>query len=134
MKSRSIAFFLFFALLLSFPAFAATYDLKEITPEVQKALDNRKARYEELQDFKSQGLIGENNEGFVTVIGDATKAGFAAAPENGDRRVIYQAIVDQNGLGEGGMQQVMLAFAEVQREKARKGDKIQTPEGEWGKK
>jgi uncharacterized protein YdbL (DUF1318 family) len=61
-------------------------------------------------------------------------SGAIVASENRDRKVIYQAIVDQNNLGAGGMAQVKLVFGDVQREKARSGDLIQLPSGEWVKK
>ena len=79
------------------------YDLKEITPAVQKALDGRKGRYAELQRLKSEGTIGENNQGSVKLLKDSGGAQGLADDENQDRETIYQAIVDQNDLGPGGI-------------------------------
>ncbi len=110
---------------------AAAYDIKEMTPAVQNALSGRQGRYDELKLLKAQGTVGENNQGYVEALsGD----GSAVAAENADRRVIYSAIVEQNGLGGQGLAQVQKVFAEVQRDKASSGESIQLPSGEWTKK
>lgn len=130
---RSISFVLFF-LLAAATAFATSYDLKKITPEIDRALKNRQARYAGLQNLKQSGLIGENSEGYVSSLkGDATAA-MLVAKENADRKVIYHALVQQNGLGPDGMREVEKAFAEVQRDKASAGESIQSPAGDWVQK
>lgn len=113
---------------------AANYDLKEITPEVQQALDSRKARYGDLQRFKSEGTVGEDNQGFTKLLKDSPEANSTVQAENENRQVIYQAIVDQNHLGPGGMSDVRSVFAEVQRGKARPGDQVQDRAGNWTQK
>ncbi len=111
--------------------FAGQYDIKEMTPQVSRALENRKNRYNDLQSAKAAGLIGENSQGLISSLkGGADLAG----AENADRNVIYKTIVDQNGFGPSGIQQVQQVFADVQREKARSGDYIQTSSGEWRQK
>jgi len=110
------------------------YDIKQMTPGIQDAFKNRKARYEELQRFKTEGLIGEDREGFVKALRPSPEAEQLAGRENSDRGTIYQAIVDQNHLGPDGMGKVKTAFAEVQKEKTRPGDWFQRPSGEWVKK
>lgn len=110
---------------------AGQYDLKEMTPEVTRALENRKARFNDLLQAKSEGLIGENNQGLLS----ALKGGSSlVGAENQDRQVIYRAIVEQNGFGPQGLIQVQQVFAEEQRKRARPGDFIQEPSGEWRKK
>ena len=116
------------------PAWAARYDIKQMTPEVQQALDNRKARYDEIQALKSAGRIGEDNRGYVRALNEPETAVPAVAAENNDRQAIYSAIVNQNGLGPEGMRQVEAVFGEVQREKTRPGDFIQLPSGGWVRK
>ena len=111
-----------------------SYDLKEMTPAVQKAIAGRQARYSELERLKSNGTIGENNEGSVKPLKDSQNAASLVQAENEDRGVIYQAIVDQNHLGPSGMTEVHSVFAEVQRGKARPGEFIQERSGEWVQK
>ena len=43
--------------------FAANYDYKTMTPEIEQALKNRQARYHQLQSLKQEGVIGEANTG-----------------------------------------------------------------------
>lgn len=115
-------------------AVAENYDLKRMTPAVQQALDGRKARYEELAAFKQQGLVGEDRQGLVKALKPENEMSRLVEAENADRETIYRAIVDQNGLGADGLAEVKRAFAEVQRERARPGEPIQLPSGEWVRK
>ncbi|MFZ5802229.1 MAG: YdbL family protein [Candidatus Omnitrophota bacterium] len=112
---------------------AAQYDLKEMTPAVERAISNRQARYQELQLMKQQGLIGENNRGYLAVLSGDDRVRRIVAEENDDRRAIYQAVVDQNHLGPSEFSIVETVFAEVQREKSRPGDPFQLASGEWTK-
>ena len=131
---KLILFFLSFFLGVQAFLWAANYDLKEITPEVRYALDARKSRYGDLQRYKSEGTIGEDNQGFTKVLKDSPDANFAVEAENANRQVIYQAIVDQNNLSPSGMSDVHSVFAEVQRGKAKAGDYIQDRSGNWMQK
>ncbi len=97
--------------LQSFAAFAANYDIKEMTPEVKSALAGRQARYSELQAVKRSVVIHGNNEGWVS--GNSPLVG----AENRDRMVIYRAIAEQNNLGAAGLSQIQRAFAETIRER-----------------
>ncbi len=132
MKKLTLFFFCFLG--INTILWAANYDLKEITPEVQQALDSRKARYGDLQRFKSEGTVGEDNQGFAKVLKDSPDASSAVEAENANRQVIYNAIVGQNNLGPGGMGDVRSVFAEVQRGKAKQGDYIQDRSGNWVQK
>jgi len=127
-----------FVLLLLFQtgvAFAVqNYDLKEMTPAVQQAIEGRKARFAQLQQLKRAGSIGEGNKGYVEALGTLSGAEQSVAAENQDRQAIYQAIADQNQLGAEGLAEIQRIFAEVQRGKAQAGDLIQLPMGEWIKK
>jgi uncharacterized protein len=119
-----------FAAVIMMPisAFAANYSIKAMTPEVKQALDSRKERFSELRDLKSEGAIGENNRGYVHALNEKAKTLVAA--ENKDRKVIYQTIAEQNNL-EDALSTIESAFAQVQRDKAEAGDKIQDDEGNW---
>ena len=114
--------------------FAADYDFKELTPEIKKALQDRQARYAEIQNLKHEGMIGEDNKGYVTDLQNSSTVGPVTAAENRDRRIIYEALATQNKLGGNGLLEVQKAFAEVQHEKAGPGDMIQSSSGDWKKK
>ena len=125
----------FFSMAHPFLAAAAqSYDLKEMTPAVEQAIEGRKARFGVLHGFKQQGIVGEGNHGFAEVLGASLEAVPIIQAENQDRLVIYKAIVEQNGLGPSGYDDIQKVFAEVQRGKAQPGELIQRPSGEWVKK
>ncbi len=134
MKKVAAYFFLFLLMMQSASAWAAQYDIKQMTPEIQRALASRQSRYEELRSLKAAGRIGENNRGYVEALDKSPALQGLVEAENRDRRVIYNAIVEQNGLGPAGMSQVEKTFAEVQRDKAKAGDSIQLASGEWMQK
>ena len=113
---------------------SADYNFKKITPEIDQALKNRQARYSQLQNLKKEGLLGENNKGYVTDLKSNASASSLAEAENRDRRIVYEALAEQNALGRTGLLEVQKAFAEVQQEKAASGDMVQSPSGNWEKK
>ena len=106
------------------------YSIKEMTPEVQAALDRRRERFDQLAELKKKGVIGENNRGYVEVITNGEGAEGIVDAENKDRKVIYQTIAEQNDL-KGEIDTIEKVFAEVQKEKAQTGDKIQDDQGRW---
>lgn len=122
----------FSCILLVQPGNTQEYSLKEITPQVQTALEARKARYNRIQELKQSGIIGENNKGYVSALESNNAARQIVDEENQNRRVIYYAIAEQNGL-EGKEEIVEKVFAEIKREKASSGEMIQLPTGDWVK-
>jgi uncharacterized protein len=123
-----------FLLTAASSCFAADYDYKTMTPDIEKALKNRQSRYQQLQSLKQEGEVGENNKGYVTSLKENTEAATLTAAENQDRRVLYEALAEQNKLGSTGLLAVQKAFAEVQQEKASPGDMVQSSSGDWKKK
>lgn len=136
MKCFRIALFsLALAVLTAIPLYAATnYDFKELTPEIKKALQDRQTRYTKIQELKREGVIGENNRGYVTDLKKSSVSTSLTDAENRDRRTIYENLASQNNLGANGLLEVQRAFAEVQRDKAFSGDMIQSASGDWEKK
>ena len=80
------------------------------------------------QRVKTQGTIGENNHGYVEVLG-MTLWQVVADAENNDRKTIYQTIALQNGLQDA--IETIEKSLPVQRDKAMPGDKIQEDDGRW---
>ena len=113
------------------PAEAGQYDLKKMTPEVERAIANRQNRYDALQSLKMKGDVGENNRGYVEMLGGGADVKVLVKAENADRKVIYQAIIEQNELGAGALAAVEGVFAGVQRDKATVGEKVQDAAGNW---
>ncbi|MCA9401113.1 MAG: DUF1318 domain-containing protein [Candidatus Omnitrophica bacterium] len=121
---------LYFSGGLSSNILAAQYDLKQMTPQVKSALEGRKGRYEQLKQFKKEGLIGENNKGYVQLMKEDAQADKIVRQENNDRKQIYETIAEQNGL-KGAIGTIEKVFAAVQRDKADPGESIQLENGEW---
>lgn len=109
----------------------AKYDIKEMTPAVKSALDGRKARFADLKALKTQGIVGENNRGYVQALGGGAEVKALVAAENKDRKLVYEAIVEQNKLGAAALSTVEGTFARVQRDKAEPGEKVQDASGRW---
>lgn len=126
----SIVFTLFFGIYGLEVKAQQKYDLKEITPSVKSALDNRKARFSELQELKAQGVVGENNQGYVEVLKKGVNAESLVNAENKDRKLIYRAIEEQNNL-QNALGTIEKVFGQVQRDKAKAGEKVQDEGGRW---
>lgn len=107
-------------------------ELKVYTSEIKTALDSRRKRLPLINEYKSNGIIGENNKGLVQIRGVATSsAQRLVREENKDRMTIYQALVHQNNMPPDQLAIVQDQFAAVHREKANKGEWIQLPAGNW---
>ena len=111
-----------------------SYQIKEITPAVEKALNSRRSRFKELGALKQSGVVGENNKGYVALLSKDSAAKALIEAENADRRIIYLAVVEQNGLPADALAKVEMAFAQVQAEKAGPDEKIQDENGHWAAK
>ncbi len=134
-KLFNFVFVLMMALSVCPSLLAASYDIKEMTPEVKSALDSRRGRFEQLSALKAAGKVGENNKGYVEVLsGGGVGAEGLVSAENSDRKTIYKTIVAQNGLPGDALSTVEKVFAQVQRDKAAPGDSIQNESGAWVKK
>jgi len=109
----------------------SAYDIKLMTPAVKSALDGRKSRFAELKTLKTRGVVGETNRGYVQALGGGADVQALVAAENKDRKLVYEAIVEQNKLGAAALATVETVFARVQRDKAEPGEKVQEPSGRW---
>lgn len=102
-----------------------------LSPEVEQAINSRRARFGQLKEYKTQGWVGEDREGHVAVLSGGPEVQSLVEAENGDREVIYQATLKQKGLSADAIGTVRETFAQEQRERAASGEKIQLPSGEW---
>ncbi len=99
--------------------------------EVQAAIESRKARYQTIKDYKRQGLIGENNKGYLTAFSEDSTVKNLVEQENRDRIIIYKSIVEQKGYPKDAISQIEDVSAQEQRDRAEAGEKIQLKSGEW---
>ena len=145
-KKKFLLGTIFILLALSIPLAegAVDYRLKTVTPSVQRALHHRKMRSHKLQALKAKGVIGENNLGYVQVFKPSSwfartfkssrQTKILARGENRDRKVIYNAIIQQNHLKLNQIAEVKREFAKIRRDRAKHGDLIQDSKGKWIRK
>ena len=97
--------------------------------------DKIKARMKErlpvITALKADGVVGENNKGYLKVIGaNKGKAGVITA-ENSDRKKVYTAIAKQQGTS---VDRVGKRRAKQIAKKAKPGQWIQDQSGKWYRK
>jgi uncharacterized protein YdbL (DUF1318 family) len=88
-------------------------------------------RLSQLDQFKTKGVIGENNRGFAELRGGGTDAGDVVAAENRDRGMVYAAIAKQTGTS---AEQVGRARARQIAAGSARGVWLQHEDGSWYKK
>jgi hypothetical protein len=93
--------------------------------------ERMKARLPEIISLKNQGVIGENNKGFLEFVGSARPNPALVADENKDRLAVYEAIAKQSGA----TAQVVGERRAIQiTEGADAGDWLQDAGGKWFQK
>ena len=111
---------------------------KKVIRAIQRASFNK----DDIDQFKQQGILGENNVGGLTLLAadkvEADKKAFVdnlVQEENTDRTIIMQRVIETNEkLSEKDLPRVQKMFAALNRDKARVNDMIQLDGGEWVKK
>ena len=89
------------------------------------------ARLPQIIKLKTQGIIGENNQGLLE-FRSANKSGANVVnAENSDRQKVYNAIAKQQGVS---AKLVSQKRAQQIRGKAAAGEWVQKPNGQWYKK
>ncbi|MCP3967691.1 MAG: YdbL family protein [Lentisphaerae bacterium] len=90
-----------------------------------------KARFPQIENFKNQGVIGENNKGYLEVLKTNADAKKLVGSENKDREAVYRAIARQQKASAelvGKRRAMMIA------RRAPKGHMLQNAKGKWYKK
>ena len=88
-------------------------------------------RLPQIDSLKTQGVIGENNAGYLAVLKDNASAKALADAENKDRAAVYQAIAKKTGTSADLVGKRRAAqIAEI----AGPGQMIQDAAGKWLKK
>lgn len=116
-----------------------TQELPPGKKDVVRALQRVSFNKDDLNHYKSLGIIGENNEGGVTLLepekvqpGDRAFVENLVKEENEDRLVIMSRIIETNEtLAPTDLPRVHKMFAALNRDKALKGERIQLDSGQW---
>lgn len=90
-----------------------------------------RARLPVIVSLKAGGIVGENNQGYLTILNQSTDKKDLVAAENQDRRKIYTAIAKKQGttpelVGQRRAMQIA--------KKADPGTMVQNAKGKWRKK
>ena len=106
-----------------------------ITTDVNSASDSIKQRMIDrlpvIKALKDQGIVGENNLGFLEFIGNRKEKADVVAAENVDRKSVYEAIAKNQGTTVevvGQHRAIQLA------DKAQSGEWLQDANGKWYQK
>ena len=122
---------------------AQTVPEPEVTnPAIRKIIDSRAARLSDLNGYKSQGVIGENNKGLVEArdlesisdLRERAEVQKLVRAENADREQLYKEIAAVKNIELSQLDKIRQTYAETLRANARPGDWIQAPDGAWKKK
>jgi uncharacterized protein YdbL (DUF1318 family) len=108
---------------------------------VLSAIQNREFNKDDIDEFKREGAVGENNRGYLELRPLERLQKDAAfkklvdqllAEENHDRQVIMQRIIAINPeVQTADPAEVEKVFAKLNRDNAKPGEWVQTPEGKW---
>ncbi len=109
----------------------------EITnPAIRKIIQSRAARVRQLNRHKGSGAVGENNRALVEVrqldaLGLQERAAVQklVRAENADRERMFKEIAAATGTDLSQLPQIRSTYATTLRQKARRGDWIQMPDG-----
>jgi uncharacterized protein YdbL (DUF1318 family) len=116
-----------------------TQELPPGKKDVVRALQRVSFNKDDLNRYKSLGIIGENNEGGVTLLepekvepADRAFVENLVMEENEDRLAIMSRIIETNEtLSPTDLPRVHKMFAALNRDKALKGERIQLDNGQW---
>ncbi|OJH08045.1 MAG: hypothetical protein AOY29_11115 [Alcanivorax borkumensis] len=85
----------------------------------------------DLGEAKSQGLVGEQTDGYLGVVKATPAAVELAADINQKRRNAYERIAKKNGIT---LDQVARLAGQKAIDKTRPGQYVKTPDGQWVEK
>jgi uncharacterized protein YdbL (DUF1318 family) len=131
------------ALLGATPAYAQSVPDPEISnPAVRKIIESRASRLQQVNEYKSLGVIGENNEALLEVRSLDSLSDLKARAdvqklvraENADREQLFKEIAAAKNVDASQIPQIRTTYASTLREATRRGDWIQMPDGSWKQK
>jgi uncharacterized protein YdbL (DUF1318 family) len=102
-------------------AFAGADDIKS----------RMKTRLPVIEALKSQGIIGENNRGYLAFVGDQREKEAVVNAENEDRKIVYQALAKRENVP---VERLEALRAKNLAAKADPGEWVQNASGEWYQK
>jgi len=112
--------------------------------QVLEAVQNRKFNKDEIDEFKKDKVVGENNKGFLTILSTGKYESDEnyrriidqiVKEENLDREVVYERIIAINqSAAAAGQEERNQIFAKLNFDNSPSGTMIQKPDGTWTEK
>lgn len=112
--------------------------------EAMKAMQAREFNRDDIDDFKKNGCVGENNQGLLEIMPcekakEDTKYGKlvndVVKEENESRTIIMKRVIVMNeGLKEQDLARIQKVFAGMNYDAAKPGELIQKEDGSWARK
>lgn len=93
--------------------------------------ERMKERLPVINDLKVDGIIGENNKGYLEFLSDKREGEDVVNEENSDRRKVYEAIARQHG---STTENVGIQRAKKIIQRAAPGEWLQDDRGNWYQK
>ena len=90
-----------------------------------------KSRLPSISQFKSDGIVGEDNQGYLAFVTSKVKYDDVVRAENTDRKKVYSAIAKQQGTS---VELVGQRRAKQIADRAKSGEWLQDKSGKWYKK
>ena len=119
----------------------AQADINITTPNIRALKEKMKKRFDALKPLYENGVIGETNDGLVSIrslnglgLKEKADAKKLVEAENEDREDLYAEIVEANDLPPDSVPQIKDLFANSWRKDAEKGWWIQKDNGDWVQK
>ncbi len=120
----------------------AQADINITTPNIRALKEAMKKRFESLLPLYEQGVIGETNDGLLSIrtveglgLKEKADAKKQVEAENKDRESLYDEIIKANDtLSSADLPEVKRLFANSWQKDAKKGWWIQNEDGEWKQK
>jgi uncharacterized protein YdbL (DUF1318 family) len=116
-------------------------DLDINTPAIEKITQQRKKRFDRIDDLLSKGVAGEGRDGFLKErdlrslpLKEVAEARKLIKEENDDRRQLYKEIAKANDIPMEDLEKIGENFAVTIREKLRKGQYYENDKGQWVQK
>jgi uncharacterized protein len=111
-------------------------------PAIRKIIESRRARVQAIRNFKSQGVLGENNRALLEArqldalsdLQQRAEAQRLVKAENADREQLFREIAAAQNVDAGQVERIQTTYAETLRANAQPGDWIQMPDGAWRQK
>lgn len=121
---------------------ASSEELQAQQQTVLDAVQTRKFNADEIRELKEEQVIGENNRGFLEILGNEQyrtepqyqqRVNNLVEHENQARRIIYQRAMAIT-LAEQDSVQAYSALADIRADESAAGTLIQQPDGSWAEK